>query len=154
MKKIISITVITMLAAILLCGCCGGSSRSDKKLTKYYSDSPVIAASFYLGDEFYELPQDQLPAFCEKLDSMELERHVGHVDYYWAYQFGIELSLEDGTFINYDGTKYNLFSTSLRESHDSENKLHGCFLEVTNMDFWAEIREFFPNIPEELYTGW
>ena len=155
MKKIIRISALALLAAILLCGCCGGIKKTSKKLTSYYSDSPVVAARFYFYEECEELPADRLEALCEKLDSMELEYHMGHVDYFWGNQFGIELELEDGTFITYDGTKYEQRDASMMVSRDSEHKLHSCFLEVKNMDYWEEMSAFFTTVePSHLQTGW
>ena len=148
----------TLIAALLifavcasLCGCLG-SYESTKKLTSYYTQSPVKAARFYqqyYEDEQYvyradELDPSQLPALTEKLDSMALTHHGFHTDYYWGGRFGLELEFEDGTFMTYDGTKAEYRSKSMLDGgDDSANRLSSDFLEVTNMSFSEELGKFF-----------
>ena len=72
---------------------------------------------------------------------MQLKTKAFHTDYFWGGQFGIELSLEDGTYLTYDGTKLEHRRRS-RESGDRDN-IESVFAEVTNMKFWEEMDDFF-----------
>lgn len=154
MKKAIRIT----LAALLICAVCAafcgclGSYETTKKLTGYYTQSPVKAARYY--QKYYENEQDVyradeldpslLPALAAKLDEMALTHHGFHTDYYWGGRFGLELEFEDGTFMTYDGTKAEYRSKSMLDGGDaSENRLSSDFLEVTNMSFGEAVGEFF-----------
>ena len=140
MKKFLSIFFIVGLMLDALTGCTG---KTSKKLTNYSSDSPVVNAYFHIGDEYQKLPEEKLSKFIEMLNSMELKTHMGHVDYYWHGQFGIELELEDGTFIHYDGTCYELRSDSMKAGTDNEYKLDKAFIEVLNENFWDEVGKYF-----------
>ena len=164
-KKKIPFLLLLVLLPVLLCGCCIGcmmlsSHKESKKLLTYYSDSPVIAARYYSkggsGYNISELPADKLEALVQTLDSMELKYHFFHTDYFWGGQFGIELELEDGTFLTYDATELELRRSSIREEAEyKEYHIRSDFLEVTNCDFWEEMKKFFDFGPAIPYgSGW
>lgn len=160
-----SMALLICLSAVLMCGCLfsgtsSGSSKKKKALTDYYGESTVVAARYYSqGEDVYyyeELPEDQLPALVEKLDSMEYKYHFFHTDYFWGGQMGIELDLEDGNHITYDGTKIELRSESrVIDGDDPDNDLKSDFLEITNCSFWEEMAPFFPSInPTAVFSTW
>ena len=52
--------------------------------------------------------------------------------------------LEDGTYLTYDGTKLE-HRNRARESGVKDN-IESVFAEVTNMNFWEEMADFFPMV--------
>lgn len=150
-KAAAAAVLILMLAAFCGSSACLKGVPVSKKLTEYYSGSRIVAARFYSrsGEDGYfieELPAESLPALAEKLGEMKLSRHSFHTDYFWGGTFGIELEYEDGTFVTYDGTKALHRSASMKDSAESDKNLgSGDFLEVTNLDFWDEMKPFFPS---------
>ena len=148
----------TALLAALLMGVLSLSScflygPTNKKLTTYFTESKVVSARFFTGArdtaECEELDPQQVDALVAKLDSMDLTTKFAHTDYYWAGQYGVELSYEDGTYLVYDGTKLYQRKVSVKEkSFTSDDHLHSEFVSVTNMKFWDEMRAFFPKISE------
>lgn len=142
-KHTAAVIVVLMLIAFTFTGCFGGRTR--KNLLNYFGESKVQSARLYLisqkDGQFEELKSSRVPELVEKLESMQLKTKAFHTDYYWGGQFGIELSLEDGTYLTYDGTKLEHRRRS-RESGDQE-KIESVFAEVTNMNFWDEMDAFF-----------
>ncbi len=124
----------------------------DKTLTTYFDDEKIIAARYYTRTEdqdryqIDELPVGQLSALTKKLNSMELVYRSFHTDYFWGGQYGIELERLDGRYLTYDGTRLELRSVSVREGFRSDDTLKGAFLEVSNCDFWEEMKPFFPSL--------
>ena len=158
---------ILAASLFLLCGCglcfgvmnAAGSSTSKKTLTTYYGNSKVIAARYFQsggGEEMTseELPAEKLDKLVETLDSMKLKGHLFHTDYYWGGQFGIELDLEDGTYLTYDGTMLEHRSTSILTDKGSGKPITSNFLEVTNCEFWEEMKPFFSTINENMISSW
>ncbi len=153
--------VLVVLAAFLVAvcsACCAGSAKNEKTLLNYYTESPVVSARFFLGGPEgitfqEELKPEDLDAFIQKTESMTLKYHLFHTDYFWGGQYGIEYSLEDGTFLTYDGTKLCLRNASVKEDHSSESEIKGDFLEVTNCEFWAEMAAFFPSVNGTLWNA-
>ena len=132
--------------ALLLTGCFGGREKTN--ITKYSGCAEPVSARFYYGGysgekNIEELPPNQLSALVGDLDAMTYKTHMFHTDYYWAGQFGLELTLADGTFWNYDGTKLELRKVSITESRDNENRIAGAFVEITGGDFWETISKYF-----------
>ncbi|MBQ9911175.1 MAG: hypothetical protein IJM50_06730 [Lachnospiraceae bacterium] len=150
--KIFVPAAVLGLAAIVLCILMSGCflyGPTSKKLTTYYSQSKVVSARFFTGarngdTETEELEGPKVQELVEKLDSMALKTKAAHTDYFWAGQYGIELSYEDGTFLVYDGTKLFYRKVSVTEGFRSEDHLKSEFMEVTNMSFWEEMKSFFP----------
>ncbi|MBP5224941.1 MAG: hypothetical protein J6Z38_05100 [Lachnospiraceae bacterium] len=140
------------LAAIVLCILLSGCflyGPTSKKLTTYYTQSKVVSARFFTGarngsTSCSELDAGRVQELVAKLDSMELKTKMAHTDYFWAGQYGIELTYEDGTFLVYDGTKLFQRKVPVTEGFASEDHLHSEFVEVTNMKFWEEMKAFFP----------
>lgn len=158
-KALITAAIFIGAAFSVLPGCFG-SSRSSKTLTDFFGESTVVAARFYVQyDDGYnteELAQDQLQALVDKLDSMSLKTHSFHTDYFWGGRQGIELKLEDGNYITYDGTRLELRSGSRVEGYvDSKYNLRSKFIEVTDCEFWDEMKAFFPSIEDSnLFASW
>lgn len=142
-NRTIPFVLILALTVLSLSGCFGGRTR--KNLLNYFGESRVQSARVYIisqkDGQFEELEASRVPELVEKLESMQLKTKSFHTDYFWGGQFGIELSLEDGTYLTYDGTKLEHRRHS-RESGDQE-KIESVFAEVTNMDFWEEMDGFF-----------
>ena len=138
-----AVIVVLMLIAFTFTGCFGGRTR--KNLLNYFGESKVQSARLYLisqkDGQFEELKSSRVPELVEKLESMQLKTKAFHTDYFWGGQFGIELTLEDGTYLTYDGTKLEHRRRS-RESGDRDN-IESVFAEVTNMKFWEEMDDFF-----------
>ena len=162
-KRLSIVILITASLCLSGCGICSGIAKnilngteSNKTLPTYFGDSQVIAARFYehYADDFSfeDLPEEKLPDLVNTLDSMKLKSHAFHTDYYWSGQFGIELTLNDGNFLTYDGTRLTLQSSAVDESTDSE--IRSTFIEVTNCEFWDEMRSFFPSIGDRGFPAW
>ena len=142
-KHTAAVIVVLMLIAFTFTGCFGGRTR--KNLLNYFGESKVQSARIYIisqkDGQFEELKASRVPELVKKLESMQLKTKAFHTDYFWGGQFGIELSLEDGTYLTYDGTKLEHRRRS-RESGDRDN-IESVFAEVTNMNFWEEMDGFF-----------
>ena len=142
-KHTAAVIVVLMLIAFTFTGCFGGRTR--KNLLNYFGESKVRSARIYIisqkDGQFEELKASRVPELVKKLESMQLKTKAFHTDYFWGGQFGIELTLEDGTYLTYDGTKLEHRRRS-RESGDRDN-IESVFAEVTNMNFWEEMDGFF-----------
>ena len=142
-KHTAAVIVVLMLIAFTFTGCFGGRTR--KNLLNYFGESKVQSARIYIisqkDGQFEELKASRVPELVKKLESMQLKTKAFHTDYFWGGQFGIELTLEDGTYLTYDGTKLEHRRRS-RESGDRDN-IESVFAEVTNMNFWDEMDAFF-----------
>ena len=166
MKRIIAVIMFAALSLLLFSGCTGlfEGTETNKKIPTYYTKSPVVAARYYWKafDEenqtdyiaASELPADKLEALVAALNGMELKHHSFHTDYFWGGRYGIELEYEDGTFMTYDGTKAEYRGVSVKDSMDSEARSSSDFLEVTNLEFWTEMKNFFPEIVPEDMASW
>ena len=145
------VLAVVLLVPVLLSGCFLYGETS-KKLTTFDSESPVIAARFFTrgGDDCScdELELSRIPELVKTLDAMTLKTHFGHTDYYWAGQYGIELTYADGTFLVYDGVKLYHRRVSVRENFDREADLYTEYVEVTNGSFFRQLEDFFPRIKE------
>ncbi len=142
-NRTIPFVLILALTVLSLSGCFGGRTR--KNLLNYFGESKVQSARIYIisqkDGQFEELKASRVPELVKKLESMQLKTKAFHTDYFWGGQFGIELTLEDGTYLTYDGTKLEHRRHS-RESGDRDN-IESVFAEVTNMNFWDEMDAFF-----------
>ncbi len=130
---------------LLLTGCFGRRERTGL-LRRWDCGTPVSARFYVKGGVVQELPAGMLSELVTELDTMKFKTHGFHTDYYWHGQFGIELTLDDGTFWNYDGTCAELRSVSITESTDNEYKIRKEFIEITDADFWDTMEQFFPEI--------
>ena len=142
-NRTIAFILILALTVLSLSGCFGGRTR--KNLLNYFGECKVQSARIYIisqkDGQFEELKASRVPELVKKLESMQLKTKAFHTDYFWGGQFGIELTLEDGTYLTYDGTKLEHRRRS-RESGDRDN-IESVFAEVTNMKFWEEMDDFF-----------
>ena len=152
MKKLTAILLIAVFAATQIG--CFFDGPTKKKLPAFFTESPVVSARYYNEGEFVELEQEKLAALIDKLNEMELSTHSFHTDYYWGGRLGIELSYEDGTFMTYDGTKAIYRTASMKDDRSNDAKIRNDFIEVTNLEFWNEMSEFFPIVPENMPSGW
>lgn len=152
-----SIYVVIVLIIALIVGsfiAFFGRRETDKKIPTFYSDSDIVAVRYYYRyageNRVEELDEDRLDEFVDDLDSMELEVG-GMMDYYWGGTFGIEMELEDGTYMTYDGTRLEQLQRSrLDEDFSSDDKIYGNsdYVRVMNEDFWEVMEEYFPSIEE------
>lgn len=152
MKKLTAILLIAVFAATQIG--CFFDGPTKKKLPAFFTESPVVSARYYNEGEFVELEQEKLEGLIAKLNEMELSTHSFHTDYYWGGRLGIELSYEDGTFMTYDGTHAMLRSASMKDDRSNDAKIRSDFIEVTNLEFWNEMSEFFPIVPDNMPSGW
>ena len=152
MLRKVSICILLVCALLVFCGnsACLEGTPEIKKLTEYFTQAPVVSACFYYTDGadeliFEELDGARLSELTSKLDSMSLNKHAFHTDYFWGGQFGIELAFEDGCFMTYDGTHAEYRSVSMKDdpsaSYDS-----AAFLQVTDCEFWDVMKEFFSSV--------
>ena len=152
-KHTAAVIVVLMLIAFTFTGCFGGRTR--KNLLNYFGESKVQSARIYIisqkDGQFEELKSSRVPELVEKLESMQLKTKAFHTDYFWGGQFGIELTLEDGTYLTYDGTKLE-HRRDARPTNNGSN-IESVFAEVTNMKFWEEMAEFFPAVKENPMLG-
>ena len=128
--------------------------KTDKKIPTFYSDSEIVSVRYYyMGADGYrveDLDEDRLDDFVDDLDSMEIQTG-GMLNYYWGGRFGIEMELEDGTYMTYDGTKLELLGRSrLDDDFSSDDVLRGKSrnVYVMNYEFWDVMKDYFPSIEE------
>ena len=146
----VSILILILTELLTLTGCLFSRSPSNgKTLANYFEESAVVAARYYCkesdGSYFVEeLPEDRLKEFISAIESIDFSTYRFHTDYYWDGRFGIELELENGNFVTFDGTKLSLRSAS-RLSEESET-VRSVFAEVKDLDFLKEMARFFPSI--------
>ena len=127
---------------------------TKKTIPTYYSDSEIVSVRYYYwesdGYRFEELDEDRLDDFVDDLDSMVIT-HGGLLDYYWGGNFGIEMELEDGTYLTYDGTRLTLRSSGIGDEYlDSSNEIRrkSDYVYVENYEFWDVMEDYFPSIEE------
>lgn len=161
-RTLFLIVCIGLVGVFGLSGCF--ETSTDKKLIEYASDSKVVAVRYYvrtLVDNEYtyeseELPAERLDEFMDVVDSFELNKYFAHSDYFWAGQYGIEFTLEDGTYLSYDGTKLLHLKIPAEEFYrgDSDNMrgalLKDAFIGIKNADFWDEMHPFFTTLDDEI----
>ena len=138
---------LLLILTLLLTGCFGTSTG----LLRHWECGKVVSARFYTyfnetaaGPLIEELPEDQVEALADALDNMEYKYHLGHTDYYWGDKFGIELTLEDGTYWRYDGTCLERSKVSFLDRDQEETPMRRSFVEVVGGNFWKEMQNFFP----------
>ena len=152
MKRLLSLIMLLALA-LSLSGCfLFEAHETDKKLTTFLTDSPVVSVRYYYMEmdghfRFEDLDEDKLDGFVDRLDSMKLESG-GARDYFWGGQFGIEMELEDGTYLTYDGTCLEHRNAKIGRRYDSDDRIRKRFVSVTDCDFWDVMKEYFPSIEE------
>ena len=163
MKRIAAI-ILTVLLAFALSGCfLFTPSKSSKKLTTYFDeDAKVVGARVFASpkkadEEYYfeEVAPEDLDALVKEIDSTPLTSHFAHTDYFYKGSYGIELTLDDGTYLIYDCTRLDHTS----KPFDPENRTFDAdekeFLEDTNEDFWDRIAPYVPGMDvSEFGYGW
>lgn len=149
MKRLLSL-IFTFILALSLCGCFLLESHiSSEKIPTMFTDSEIVSVRYYYyeseGYRFEELDEDRLDEFVDELNSMEIDTG-GARDYFWGGSFGVEMALEDGTYLTYDGTMLELVDRPIDdpESDDIKHK----FVYVTNCEFWDVMKDYFPSIEE------
>ena len=126
--------------------------KTDKKLPTFYSDSEIVAVRYFNWDSgdytFEELDEDRLDEFIDDLNSMELETG-GMMGYYGGSDCGIEMELEDGTYLTYDGKHLALRNIRVDDTDSASSGYTHIELEavyVTNCDFWEVMGDYFAAI--------
>lgn len=127
---------------------------TKKNIPTFYSNSEIVSVTYYYresdGYRTERLDDDKLDEFVDELGSMKIETG-GLMDYYWGESFGIEMELEDGTYMIYDGTKLEMFEKSHFDedfSYDDKIRNKSDFVHVADYDFWEFAKEYFPSIEE------
>lgn len=149
MKRLLSIFLISILA-MSLCGCfLFEATSTSNKIPTFFSDSEIVSVRYYYheseGYRIEELDEDRLDEFIDELNAMEL-KSGGARDYFWGGSFGVEMTLEDGTYLTYDGTRLELLDRPIDDPKSDDIK--GEFVYVTNCEFWDVMRNYFPSINE------
>lgn len=141
--------VIIGIIILIVVGLIGilSARPTDKTIATTYSDSDIVSVRYYHRDgdgySFEELDGGRLDEFTEVLDSMELETG-GVIDYYWGGSYGIEMELQDGTYLTYDGTRLELHSVPIGDEYpDRDDRLESDYVHVVNCDFWEEMDDYF-----------
>ena len=150
-----SVYAAVVLVVVLILGLIINTfSRHDtkKNIPTFYSNSEIVSVVYYYheadGYRFEELDEDQLDDFVDDLYSMDIETG-GMMDYYWGNSFGIEMELEDGTYMSYDGTRLELYEKSRMDDDFSyDYRKDSEYVYVVNYDFWDVAKEYFPSIEE------
>ena len=151
--------LVIALLLVLTCGMCScflfEPHEVESRITTYYSDSPVESARFFIrktdGTGEYdveELDEDRISELVDKMDSFTLIKHFGHTDYFWGGSYGVEMTLEDGTYLRYDGTKLELSKTPYDAEYDPDARIEDDFIECSNEDYWDAMTEFFTLVEE------
>lgn len=161
-KKVFGFVLVAVMT-FALSGCfLFEPTQLKTTLTNELSDSEVVSVIFFAMDSTaedgyiaQELPADQLDAFLDDINSYQLVEHTGHVDYFWGGAFGIEMELEDGTYLRYDGTKLELSKASFVDEPGNSDLIKDEFIEVTNADFWGDMEGYFPAVGDaKVKTGY
>jgi len=147
------VLIVVLLGAALLS--LFTKHETDKRIPTFYTDSEIVAVRYYYGDSIdgyrvEELDEDRIDEFVDDLNSMDLVVG-GAMDYYWDGHFGIEMELDNGTFMTYDGTRLETLRVSRVDEDftvDDELKSKSDFVFVTNYDFWEVMNDYFPSIEE------
>ena len=156
MKRLLSLILISILA-FSLCGCfLFEATPTSKKIPTFFSDSKIVSVRYYHresdGYRFEELDEDDHDDFIDELNKMEL-KSGGARDYFWGGQYGIEMTLRDGTYLTYDGTRLELLDNPIDDPKADD--ISGKFVYVTNCEFWDVMEEYFPSIKEngDIFRG-
>ena len=147
-----SLSVIMLAAFVMsISGCLNSRQRTDKKLPELFTDSVIVSVRYYYregdGYRFEELDDDRRVDFINDLNSMQLETG-GLMDYYWGGSFGIEMELDDGNYLTYDGTRLELRTTRIDEPYSKSAKKKSNYVYVLNCEFWDVMEGYFPSIVE------
>ena len=152
-----SVYVLMVLIFGLIVGLIIGAftrHKTNKTIPTFYSNSEIVSVTYYYresdGYRTERLDDDKLDEFVDELGSMKIETG-GLMDYYWGESFGIEMELEDGTYMIYDGTKLEMFEKSHFDedfSYDDKIRNKSDFVHVADYDFWEFAKEYFPSIEE------
>ncbi len=159
MKRSVCVLLTCVLLLSLTLSGCFKSKEKQGLLSAFKMGKPV-SARFYTSfaeedKQVEELDSSRLGALTETLERFHYKTHFFHTDYYWDGRFGIELSLDDGTFWIYDGTLMKHTTVSILDKQTEPKLLDRDFVEVTDADFWETMREFFPSInPGMLLGSW
>ena len=124
---------------------------SDKELTNYYCDSPIVSASYFYRDEdidgfrYEEIPEEYLDLFVDTLNSLTISgSSTFNGDYYYGWNRGIKCTYEDGSYFMYDGEEL-VYYNSNGESTNSR------FVFVRD-HFWNTMDTFNKSIRNEEKT--
>lgn len=121
--------------------------KTDKTITTFYSDSEVVAARYYYHDadgiHVEELDEGRLDAYVADIDSMEIV--VGGIaNPVISGGTGIEMELEDGTYLTYNGDTLTLASRSRADdSYTYDDIIEDDNIADVNDDFWDIAADYF-----------
>lgn len=161
---LLTISVLFSLGGCFLFRPSNEPSHSRHTLLNYCdNDQTVVAARVWTNgygelDEPYiqEVSEDRLDELIEEISKTRISSHFGHTDYFYKGQYGIELTLSDGTYLIYDCTKLTLYD----KPYDIDNRKFGeeiksYYIEDTGKDFWERISPFFPDMDTQYFSyGW
>ena len=157
---------MTVVLSFAMCGCfLLKPSKSSRKLTTYFYENAVVTGarvfSMYYNENkesvYYvqEVSEGRLDDLVEEIDSTRLVSHFAHADYFYKGRYGIELELEDGTYLIYDCTSLDHTDTPFDRREKRFESIEDRFLEDSGKDFWDRIAEYFPGMEEyEFSYGW
>ena len=163
--KRIAVIILSLTLAFAMCGCflLKPSSGSRHKLTTYFDDNAVVVNARVFardknGKEEYfikEVEADRLDDLVEEIDKTRLVSHFAHTDYFYKGWYGIELELDDGTYLIYDCTELEHTGTPFDEKESRYDSIEDRYLEDSGKDFWDRIEEYFPGMEEYDFSyGW
>ena len=163
MRRITAI-IMTVMLAFALSGCfLLAPSKTKKKLTTYFDDNAKVVSArvFAKGrgrDEEYfikEVSPDQLDDLVNEINATPLVSHIGHSDYFYKGSYGIELTLDDGTYLIYDCTRLDHTDTPFDQKESRFDSIEDRYLEDSGKDFWNRIEKYFPGMEEYSFSyGW
>ena len=156
-KRALTVILTLLMLLLPLSGCF--DSTSTGLLDCWKCGRPVAAVCFIKNSDkdirLETLPEEQLPALIDLLDSMTYRSRGFHTDYFWHGRFGLELTLDDGTYWFYDGTCMELRSVSILESTANDTIIHKSLTEVTGEGFQGPLSAFFSLASEPIFNdGW
>ena len=162
MKRIIA-AIMLVLIVFSLGGCfLFEPVKSSETLLEYLgNDENVVAARVWTKQsndhELIEIeaPEDQLGALVEEIRKTPIASHFGHTDYFYSGQYGIELTLSDGTYLIYDCTCLVHSKAPYDADYDGDNRIKRDYIEDLDKNFWNRIEKYFPGMdPKCFLYGW
>lgn len=164
--KRIAVIILSLTLAFALGGCFllkPSGSGSKRKLTTYFDENAVVVGARVFaedrdGEEGYfikEVQEDRLDELIEEIDRTRLVSHFAHSDYFYKGRYGIELELEDGTYLIYDCTELEHTDTPFDEKESRFDSIEDRYLEDSGKDFWDRIEKYFPGMEDYNFSyGW
>lgn len=161
---LLAITVIFSFSGCFLLRPSKDPSHSRHTLLNYCgNDQTVVAARVWAydageqdGPYIREASDDRLGELVEEINKTPVYSHFGHVDYFYRGQYGIELTLSDGTYLIYDCTKLTHYKSAFDvDNHQFGEEIKSYYIEDTGKDFWERISPYFPDMDTHFFSyGW